>query len=115
MANKAAIVKRAAIFLGVVGLDAAVPASHNKRIEAGYDAIYKRLQKKGLATWKADGEAPDDVIDPVAALIADNCLNTYSVSADRYARIKAEAGTALSLIGEAVIPDYTSNDDPTDY
>jgi hypothetical protein len=119
MANKAAMINRAAGFLNVYRLGQALPAAHNVRLMSAYDEVYAQLKKEGLAVWASDGDAPDELVSPVAALMAQSCLDTYKVSPELFARIEKVTGPdgelAKSLIRKYTTPAYQSTDDPTDY
>lgn len=119
MANRDAMINRAAELLGLKRLNQALPAEHNIRIGKAYDEIYAVLKKDSLAVWASDGDVPDEIVNPVAALMADNCLSSYGVSVDRYTRIKTECGpdgeTAKARIRQSATPAYVSADSPTDF
>jgi hypothetical protein len=119
MATKAATINRAAQFLGVLPLGQALPAHHDLRITQAFDEVYAQLKKDGLAVWASTDEVPAEIVRPVAALMADNCLDTYKVSADLFNRIKDACGpngeTARYVIRSYVTPAYVSTENPTDY
>ncbi len=118
--TKVQIRDRVANDLGVLPLNQSLPAQHVTRIEQAYDEVYARLKTRGLATWASTASVPNDLCPYVIALVCDNCLNTYSVSVERWSRIKAIAGVkngddAIRAIRELVSPEYVSQENPTDY
>lgn len=120
MATAAEIRNRAGNDLGLLRLNQSLQAQDSTRITSAYAEVYAALKKEGLATWAYAGAVPDELVPHVVAMVANNCLNTYGVSADRYTRIKAAAGTKDDEIARAAIrrlatPDYSSQDDATDY
>lgn len=111
--TKAEIRDRAATDLGRLGLNRSLQDQDKVRIESGYDEVYAQLRKDGLATWPSTGSTPDEIVPHLIALVADNCLNTYGVSIERYNRIKAAAGfedgdIAKKAIRKLVSQDYVS-------
>ncbi len=115
MATKAELRDRAANDLGLLRLGQALQAQDVTRIEAAFDEVYADLGTEGLNVWSSSGSCPAALNPHVAALMADNCLNTYSVSVERYQRIKAASGMAKREIRRLVTPEYESVDEPTDY
>lgn len=115
MATGAEIRDRAASDLGRLALGQSLAAQDATRITAGYAEVYAALKKEGLATWAYASEVPDELVPYVVALVADNCLNTYGVSPERFARIKAVVQTAMREIRRLTATDYVSQDDPTDF
>ncbi len=119
MANKAAMILRAANWLGLRRLNQALAAEHNVRIGEAYDEVYAQLKQEGLANWATNGSVPDELVPSVAALMADNCLDSYGVSEERFARIKAAVGDdgemAKLKIRSFVNNAFTSQDEAVDY
>lgn len=106
---------RAAQELGLLQLNQSLRAEHATRITQGYAEVYAQLKKDGLATWAYAGDIPDEVCTYVAALIADNCLNTYGVSESRFQRIKLAAAEARREMQKHTAPDYVSQEQAVDY
>ena len=115
MATAAEIRDRAANDLGVMRLGQSLQYQDQVRIEAAYAEVYAQLKTKGEAIWASDGDVPDELTPHVAALIAENCLQTYSVSTERYQRIKIEANKARRDIPMYTTPEHEDGEDPTDY
>lgn len=120
MATKAEIRDRVANDLGILPLNQSLQDEHVTRIETGYDEVYARLRKGGLAKWASDASVPDELTPYVITLVADNCLATYAVSTETYQRIKLDAGlngeTAMDKIRELITTDYDlPEDEPTDF
>lgn len=120
MATIADVLSRAGNDLGILRLNQSLPAQDNTRITAAYNEVYAALKIDGLATWASDGDIPAALVPHVVALVADNCLNTYSVSNDRYTRIKNAAGAndgdiAKRAIKKLIAPDYVSMSDASDF
>jgi hypothetical protein len=115
MALKAAIRNYAANELGLLPVGQTLASHHATRIDFGYDVIYAQLKALGLNIWASDGECPDAIVPFVVSLVANNCLDTYPVSPERYQRIKNSAATAEANIKLFVTPEYESIDEPTDY
>jgi len=121
MATKAEIRNRAATDLGILRLNQALQAQDAKRVGTAYDEVHADLKKDGLASWPSNGSCPTELTPFVVALVADNCLNTYGVSIERFNRIRAAAGplgrgeVAKAEIRRLVAQDFVSLDDATDY
>lgn len=115
MATAAEIRDRAASDLGMLMIGQSLQAQDATRITSGYTEVYAALKKEGLATWASTAAVPDELVPYVVALVADNCLNTYGVSTERYNRIKLIVASALREIRKLVAPDYASSDDAVDY
>lgn len=107
---------RAATELGILALDQALQSQDASRITQAYNEVYAQLKQNGLATWASDGSVPDELCPHVIALVAFNCLDTYSVSNDRYTRITNEAAVARREIRSLIQPNNQwSQEDPKDY
>jgi len=115
MATVQEVVNRAGEYLGILRIGQSLQAQDNTRITAAYNEVYADLKVDSIASWASDGTIPDEVVQHVAALIAENCLNTYSVPDNRYTRIKNAVSTAKREIRRLVLPAYESTNDPTDY
>ena len=116
MATKAEIRDRAANDLGRLRIgQQQLTNEHQVRIEAAYDEVYADLSDEGLAVWASDAAVPTKFVPHVVALVADNCLNTYSVSNDRYIRIKNAVSIAKREIRRMATPEYEGLDDPEDF
>jgi len=115
MATAEKLHDRAAQDLGILRLNATLQAQDATRMEEAYEEVYASLKKEGIATWAYDGDVPAEVVPHVAALMAENCLNTYSVSDKRYVRITRSASKAKREIRAEVQDEYVSQDDPKDY
>lgn len=120
MATVSEVVDRAANDLGILRLGQSLQAQDSTRINSAYNEVYAQLKTEGIATWTSTGAVPAEVVPHVAALVADNCLGTYSVSNDRYTRIKNAVGAndgdrAKRAIRKLVSSDYPSMADPVDY
>jgi len=109
MATKAEVRDRAANDLGLLRLGQSLQSQDATRIESAYDEVYQDLVDQGVATWTSTGAIPTKVVPHVAALVADNCLNTYSVADSRYARIKASSANAFREIRRLVTAHYVSD------
>lgn len=106
---------RAANDLGLLVVGGTLQAQHAARISQGYAEVYANLLKDGLAIWAFANDVPDTHAPYVIALVAENCLNTYSVSNDRYTRIKNAASVAPVKIQAASIPNYISTTTPENF
>ena len=120
MATIAEVRDRAANDLGILRLNQTLQAQDSTRITAAYNEVYAALKKDGLATWTSTGDIPTDLVPHVAALVADNCLSTYSVSVDRYTRIKNMVGPddgnkSKRALRKLVTPDYVSMENDPGY
>lgn len=115
MATKAEIRDRAASDLGRLRLGQSLQNQDKVRIEAAYDEVYDALKDEGLTIWASDGEVPTRCVPHVVALVADNCLNTYGVSPERFQRIKMAVANAEREIRRFVAAPHESLDEPTDY
>lgn len=115
MATKAELRDRAATDLGLLRLGQSLQNQDKVRIESGFDEIYADLKTEGLNVWASTGSCPVELTPHVVSLIADNCLNTYSVSPERYNRIKLASGMAKREIRRLITPEYESVEDPTDF
>lgn len=119
MATASEIRDRAANDLGMLRLGQSLQAQDSTRITDAYTEVYAKLRKNGLATWASTAEVPDEVVPHVVAMVARNCLNTYSCSQERYQRIMIAAGaedkTALREIRCLVNPDHPSMSEPDNF
>jgi hypothetical protein len=115
MATKAETRDRAANELGLLRLGQSLQYQDQVRIESAYDEVYEQLKEDGLATWASTGSVPTKLVPHVVALVADNCLNTYGVSNDRYTRIKNDSSVAKREIRNLITPDFESLEDPSDF
>lgn len=115
MATKAELRDRAANDLGILRLGQSLQAQDVTRIESAYTEVYGALKTEGLNVWASTGSCPAEVTPHVAALMADNCLGTYSVSNDRYLRIKNASSVAMRQIKALLRPAYESVEEATDY
>lgn len=115
MATVAEVRDRAANDLGMLRLGQSLQAQDSTRITSGYNEVYQQLKVDGLATWTSTGDIPTELVSYVVALVADNCLNTYAVSNDRYTRIKLASTVASKEIRKLVTNYQASQDNPTDY
>ncbi len=115
MATKAELRDRAANDLGLLRLGQSLQAQEVTRIESGFDEVYADLKTDGLNVWASTASCPVELVPHVAALIADNCLNTYSVSGERYKRIKIASSVAKREMRRLITPAHESAEEPTDY
>ena len=115
MATISEVRDRAANDLGLLRLGQSLQSQDSTRITSGYNEVYEQLKIDGLATWTSTGDIPLGLVPHVAALVAYNCLNTYSVSPERYKRIETAALIAVPSIRRQVTRPYTSQDNATDY
>src|SRR4051794_14206086 len=113
MATVAEVIDRAGNDLGILRLNQSLQAQDETRISAAYDEVYAQLRKDGLATWASTAAIPAELVPHVVALVADNCLNTYAPSLDRYKRIKAAVQIAMRDIRKFTAPDYVSQSEPS--
>lgn len=114
MATKAEIRQRVAEDLGLVPIGQTPESQDQTRIDAAFDEVYERLKEKGLATWASTAEVPTKLVPYYSILMAEKLLTSYSVPNDRYARIKADAGSdgdiALNNLAELAVPEYDTTD-----
>lgn len=115
MATKAEIRDRAANKLGILPFNQDLDHENKVRIESAFDEVYAQLKKDGQATWASTGSSPDELTNHVVFLVAENCLDDYSVSDTRYMRIKAGAQVARREIQKLTTSDFASQDDPQDF
>jgi ribosomal protein S16 len=115
MTTKAETRDRAANDLGLLRLGQSLQSQDSTRITDAYEEVYAQLKEEGVATWVSTGAVPDHMAQHVASLVAENCLNTYSVSQERYARILNAANNARAEIKKYTTPFYESLDESTDY
>lgn len=115
MATTAEVRDRAANDLGLLRLGQSLQSQDATRISSGYDEVYQQLKLDGLATWTSTGDIPTELVPHVASLVAYNCLNTYSVSPERYKRITTAALLAVAGIRALTTKPYVSQDNPADY
>ena len=115
MATIAEVRDRAANDLGILRLGQSLQSQDSTRITTAYNEVYAQLKEDGIVTWTSTGAIPTHLVPHVASLVADNCLNTYSVSNDRYKRIKAAVLLAMPEIRKFTTQFHASQDNPTDY
>ena len=92
--------------LKVVDGDATPETNDTSVIEAAYDGVYARLATRHLVSWPLSGSVPDELIDPVVALVAKSRLTTFSPPQDVAANIRLDASTAFEDITEMLSLDY---------
>ena len=115
MATTAEVIDRAANDLGLLRLGQTLQSQDNTRISAAYDEVYAMLVNEGLAIWASTADVPDALVPHVAALMADNCINTYGVSKERFQRIKTASVPAMREIRKLTAPDFISQDSGAGY
>lgn len=115
MATVAEVRDRAANDLGLLRLGQSLQSQDSTRITTAYNEVYQQLKVDGLATWTSTGAIPAEVVQHVVAMVADNCLNTYGVSPERYARIKASLATAEKQLPRLITNSGVSEDSAVDY
>ena len=113
--TKQEIRDRAAGDLGILQLNQQLAAQDDARVSAAYDEIYDDLKFNGIATWSSTASVPDRFVPHLAALIAESCLSSYSVSQERFIRIKTASSTARREIKKLSKPTFQSTDDPQDF
>ena len=113
--TKANVVKRAAEELGIIPVGQSLQSQHNTRITQGYTEVYRQLEEEELATWASDGNVPDKIAKHVISLVAENCLETYPVSNDRYQRILLAAEKARRQIPYFIRNEHNEDSDGVDY
>jgi hypothetical protein len=106
---------RAANDLGMLRVGQSLQAQDATRVDQAYAEVFAALKTKGLAPWASTGDVPDEFVPHVVALVADNCLNTYSTSNDRYKRIKNAVAIAMPSIQDFAIQKYTSTSTPENF
>ncbi len=115
MATVTEVIHRTGSELGLLRLGQSLQAQDNTRITASYNEEYAKLKKDGLAIWASDGVIPDDIVPSLVFLMADNCLGSYGVSNDRFQRIKLGVKFALREIQKFTAPNFSSQDEASDY
>lgn len=115
MATIAEVRDRAANDLGLLRVGQSLQAQDNTRITAAYNEVYAHLKNDGLATWTSTGDIPTELVPHVVAYVAQNCLNTYSVSLDRYQRILNSVVIATKELPKLVTKHYVSQEEATDF
>lgn len=113
------MVQRVGEELSLVPVGQSLENHDSSRITATYNETYQRIKKAGYATWSSTGDIPDAAVPYVALMMEEKLLTAYSVPESRYARIKQDAGlngeTALVNLADAILNDYESVDDETDF
>lgn len=119
MATKEELIQRVGEELALVPVGQALEDTDVLRIQSTYTEVYKRVEAKGYATWRFDGEIPDKVMPYLSLLVEEKLLTAYSVPDNRYQRIKQDAGPngtlALNDLAEITQPEYDSVEGATDY
>jgi len=115
MATKAQIRDRAAQNLGILRIGQSLQYQDQTRLESAYDEVYEDLKDRGEATWASTASVPTKLAPHVAALVAENGLDTFNVGNDRYNRVKIAANTARREIPRLNTPEYEDVEQPTDY
>lgn len=106
---------RAAQELGLLQPGQSLAANHAARVTQGYAEVFEKLKKDGFAAWAYSGDVPNEFVQELAFMIAENCLGTYGVSEARYNRIKIGAQEAKRDIQKFATEDYVSQEEPEDY
>lgn len=98
----------------VVDGDATPEANDTSVIETAYDGIWAILNTKHLVTWPISGNVPDELINPVVALVAQSRLTFFTPPVDVQATINAAAESAYMDITEAIALDYVPTQTPSE-
>ncbi len=115
MATIAEVRDRAANDLGMLRLGQSLQSQDSTRITTAYNEVYQQLKTDGLATWTSTGAIPTELVPHVVAMVAENCLNTYGVSAERYQRIKLAVAAAEKQLPRLINNSGISEDAAVDY
>lgn len=117
--TKAELIQRVGEELSLVPIGQVLESQDSSRIEATYEEVYRRIERKQLATWAFSADIPSAAVPYVALMVEEKLLTSYSVPDTRYQRIKADAGPngiqALTDLADAILNDYESTTDETDY
>lgn len=115
MATKANLRDRAAEYLGILRIGQGLQSQDTTRIESGYDEVFAQLKSDGLTTFASTGDCADELTPHIAYLIAESCLDTYSVSDNRYNRIVRGAEKGIREIKKFVQPRHEETSEPQDF
>ena len=115
MATKQEARDRAAEILGRLKPGQSLASQDATRITSAYTEVYAQLKKDGLAIWTESGTIPDDILPHLAAIMAENAMNTYGISEERRPRVETAAAVGRREIQKFATPDYESQDEPDDF
>ena len=101
--------------LGLLQLGQSLQSQHAARITQAYAEVYKKLKEDGYATWAYSGDVPDEFVQNIVFLAAENCLGTYGVSDKRFERIKLGARNAQRDVMKYASIGYVSQGQAEDY
>lgn len=115
MATKNEIRDRAANKMGVLRRNQQLNSEDDTRISAAVDEVYAQLKKDGKATWASTGTTPDELTPHVAALVAENAMDDFSIPPERYNRIAKAALIAQREIAKFTVSDFSPPDSVEDF
>lgn len=119
MATRAEVLQQIGEDLGLVPIGQSLESQDENRIGVAYDQAYERVKEKGLASWAAAGDVPNQIVPYFCLLIEEKLLISYSVPESRYLRIQTAAGedgmNALQKIAALAIEEYESTENNQDF
>lgn len=100
MATAAEIRNQAATRLGELGEGQVLEPRVSIDLDKAYVQAFAQLGAKNMLVWDFDEEVPDEYVTHVVALVAFSRANDYSISNDRYVRLKEDNRVAIPEIRE---------------
>lgn len=102
MATTAEIRNKAAEKLGLLGTGQTLEPSISNDLDDAYTETYNELLAEDLVTWTSTGAIPNELVEPVVALVAAARATRYGVPEPRYSRVVGEGLGAKNRIRERI-------------
>ena len=95
----AQIRNQAAQKMGLLGTGQTLQSAISADIDQAYLEVYAMLESKGLANWGTSSTAvPNELVEPIVAMVAGIRSTRYAIPTERYQRIKIEESGAEDRI-----------------
>ncbi len=115
MPTVAEIRDKAARKLGVLAFGQTLSNRYSADLTAAYSEVYAELRELNLVNWTLTGTIPDEVVEPVVALVARARVDEYGVSNDRYQRILNSAQNAETSLRRVIHDPYFSSSEDAEF
>ena len=89
--------------LGKFGTGTIADEPKTTDLDQAYLEVYAQLSTRGLVTWDADEEIPDEFVHSVVALVADARKDEYRIPNDLYQRITLDARGDNTVVNPGAI------------
>ena len=104
---------RALVMLGKLPLGQTPSAPLSTDMEQVYDQVYQDLKNRGLVTWSATDDIPEEFVDQIAAIMAGR--RSEGIPQERYIRIVSASNAAIKSISRLISGKYVNPRKYTDF